>query len=469
MKGVATVNLFFDKRATKDGLGVIKWSICYERKQRLFTTGIKTSVEEWNFLERNKAGLKGHVKNSDRRELWHKVYGNEFTGLNGQKQAGYLLRAQTVLNQLGDNFSFDRFAEAILDFGKQKEIPADRTDVIVALFLRANNMNKEGRVGNALNYETTAKSLQRFIDSFNDDERKEFLGIPVPRRVQNSRSSVSLQFRHLTSRFLTTYEQWMLQFGRVSRKPNKPPSPATITTVGIYLRHLRAVVNEAIESGVMARDAYPFGRNRYVIPAGTNTKKALPKADLELIKAYKPISGTMEQRSHDLWLFSYFCNGMNITDICSLTWGMVDLSAGTLRFIRQKTARSKKQNQTLVKAQLREETLAILERWSRAERKQSDFVFPFLSSDMDAVRRKSVVRQVVNVTNRWMRKIANVLGVESDVNTYAARHSFATILLKSNTPIGFISKSLGHTNLKTTESYLGSFDDDEAKIFLNAL
>ena len=68
-----------------------------------------------------------------------------------------------------------------------------------------------------------------------------------------------------------------------------------------------------------------------------------------------------------------------------------------------------------------------------------------------------------------MSRIAEELGIDADVNTYSARHSFATSLLKSNALLAFISKSLGHTNIKTTESYLGSFDDEEAKVFLNAL
>ena len=84
-------------------------------------------------------------------------------------------------------------------------------------------------------------------------------------------------------------------------------------------------------------------------------------------------------------------------------------------------------------------------------------------------QKKQAVHQTVKMTNKWMGKIAEQLGIEGDVNTYSARHSFATSLLKSKAPLSFISKSLGHTNLKTTESYLGSFDDEEAKAFLNAL
>ncbi|MNL63338.1 Tyrosine recombinase XerC [compost metagenome] len=68
-----------------------------------------------------------------------------------------------------------------------------------------------------------------------------------------------------------------------------------------------------------------------------------------------------------------------------------------------------------------------------------------------------------------MRKIAETLGIQGNVNTYSARHSFATILLQSEAPLAFISQALGHTSISTTESYLGSFDDEKTKKYLSAL
>ncbi|WP_405516621.1 tyrosine-type recombinase/integrase [Spirosoma sp. KNUC1025] len=375
-----------------------------------------------------------------------------------------------MVNQLGTKFSFDAFAEALSNYGKEAERPAEQNDLIAALLAKAASMSNAGRIGNAINYELAAKSLRRFIDSFTNEERKELLNIPIPTRQSNQpRLVATLQFNHLTPDFLTTYEQWMQQYGKAAQSRLKASTGASLTTVGIYLRHVRAVVNDAIEAGLMSRDAYPFGRNRYVIPAGANVKKALPKADIEKLKAYQPIAGTTEQRSHDLWLFSYFCNGANLTDICRLTWSRVDLKEGKLTFIRQKTARSKKQNQTPIVAHLRPETLAIIERWATTERRPNGYVFPFLTSDMTDRQKKQAVHQTVKMTNKWMAKIAEQLGIEGDTNSYSARHSFATSLLKSKAPLAFISKSLGHTNIKTTESYLGSFDDEEAKAFLEAL
>lgn len=471
----ATVTLFYDTRRSTDKQCFVRLSVYADRKQKLYSTGKKVSADDWKFLERTKGGLPGTVKDEERRKLWQRFYGR-FTDESGQQQDGQLPRAQTILNQLGNRFTFDSFTDALANYGK-KEVTTEQSDVIAALLAKSVSMKKADRVGNAELFGLSAKSLQRFVDSFSDQERKEFLNIPLPRRGPPHRKATephpadTLRFDHLTPEFLTTYEQWMQHHGKTSRNRLKPDegSPASLTTIGIYLRHLRAVVNDAIEAGIMNRDAYPFGRNRYVISAGANPKKALPKTDIDKIKQYQPMPGTMEQRSHDLWLFTYYCNGINLTDICHLTWGQVDLRDGKLSFVRQKTSRSRKQNQTHITAHLRPETTAIIERWATAERSPAAYVFPFLTPGMDAQRRRDVVKQITLITNRWTRKIATSLGIDADVTTYAARHSFATVLLKSKASLAFISKSLGHTNLRTTESYLGSFDDAEAKEFLNAL
>lgn len=461
----ATVTLFYDTRRTAGKVSFVRFSVYSDRKQKLVSTGEKVTPDEWKFLERTKGNLPGTVKDEARRTLWQRFYG-QYRDTSGKLQDGHLLRAQNIINRLGENFTFDGFADSLANYGKEKQTPVEQSDVIAALLAKSDSMKKSDRVGNAELFDLAAKSLRRFLDSFSYEERKEFLNIPIPRRKSvEPRQPDVLRFEHLTTDFLTTYEQWMLQNGNVRR----PGVGASLTTIGIYLRHLRVVVNEAVETGIIARSAYPFGPNGFVIPAGANPKKALPKADIDKFKAYQPLSGTMEQRSHDLWLFTYYCNGINLTDICHLTWAQVDLKAGKLSFVRQKTSRSRKQNQMQIIAHLRPETLAIINRWATTDQSPTSYVFPFLAPDMDARRRKDIVKQITLITNRWTRKIAASLEIDTDVTTYAARHSFATVLLKSKASLAFISKSLGHTNLKTTESYLGSFDDDEAKEFLNAL
>jgi len=68
-----------------------------------------------------------------------------------------------------------------------------------------------------------------------------------------------------------------------------------------------------------------------------------------------------------------------------------------------------------------------------------------------------------------MRKIRKILGIEKTVTTYVARHTFSTIMKRSGASTEFIQEALGHTNIKTTENYLDSFEKEIKKEFANKL
>ncbi|GAB3882673.1 tyrosine-type recombinase/integrase [Spirosoma agri] len=115
------------------------------------------------------------------------------------------------------------------------------------------------------------------------------------------------------------------------------------------------------------------------------------------------------------------------------------------------------------------ESLAIRNRWANLSQTLSDYLFPFLEPGLNVHRQKAVIRQLLKQTNKYMERVGKALGIQEEVNTYAARHSFATIPLRSEVPVAFISQSLGHTSLKTTEDYLCSFEDEQTKKYLNNL
>ena len=447
----ATVNLFHDRRS---GADTLKLCITFDRKQRYYTTGFKVDEKTFGRLKENAFKNKpdGKIKDSEFLNLWKVQFSQD------KKKPGYAVYAQSITEQLGPNFTFDRFKELLDTHGKDPEAPAaDVTDLLNALSQKEAAMVAEGRIGNGASYGLAGKSLRRFVDSLTDEERQE-LKLTVPsKRSKKTATAPAFQFQHLTPALLKLYEQWMTTDQKL-----------TLTTVGIYLRHVRAVYNDAINEGIASRDAYPFGKKRYVVPAGRNLKKALSKQDVLKIIGYQP-EEDWEQRARDFWVFSYLSNGMNFTDILSLRWGDIDHKASKLSFLRQKTTNTTKGKQQRVRVELLPESREIMERWANPDRKATAFVFPFLSDDMDARRRKMVTSQFIKITNKYVRIIGKKLGVVGDVTTYAARHSFATILLRSEAPLAFISQSLGHTNISTTEAYLGSFDDEQTKKYLNSL
>ncbi len=62
--------------------------------------------------------------------------------------------------------------------------------------------------------------------------------------------------------------------------------------------------------------------------------------------------------------------------------------------------------------------------------------------------------------NKRMQEVGGARN-EGNISTYTARHSFATVLKRAGANIAYISESLGHQDLKTTENYLASFEREE--------
>ncbi|MCX6226263.1 MAG: tyrosine-type recombinase/integrase [Bacteroidia bacterium] len=61
----------------------------------------------------------------------------------------------------------------------------------------------------------------------------------------------------------------------------------------------------------------------------------------------------------------------------------------------------------------------------------------------------------------FILRIGQSVGIQAHITSYTARHSFATVLKRSGVNISYISEALGQTDVKTTASYLDSFESDE--------
>jgi len=92
--------------------------------------------------------------------------------------------------------------------------------------------------------------------------------------------------------------------------------------------------------------------------------------------------------------------------------------------------------------------------------KPDDYIFGYLTGKETPFEEKDVIKAVTKLCNKRLKKIGITLGIES-LSTYTARHSYATVLKRSGANIAYISESLGHNDLKTTENYLASFEKEE--------
>src|SRR5690606_23226121 len=82
-------------------------------------------------------------------------------------------------------------------------------------------------------------------------------------------------------------------------------------------------------------------------------------------------------------------------------------------------------------------------------------------NNMDAETETATIKQLTKILNKYTKLIAKDLGINKDVTTYFARHSFATVLKRSGANTEMISELLGHSTVAVTASYLDSFENDQ--------
>lgn len=229
----------------------------------------------------------------------------------------------------------------------------------------------------------------------------------------------------------------------------------SISTIGMHMRNIRTLMNDAKRVGVIKESQYPFGKGLYEIKTGTGRKKGLSKEQLKAIFDYKSDNETTN-RYKDLWMFSYLCNGINPTDMLKLKFS--DIVDGEICFVRQKTEKTTK-NRKEIRATISKQMQAIIDKWGNKPL-SDNYIFPYMKGNETAIEAKAITRDIVKRINKRMKLIGKELGI-GNITTYTARHTYATILKRSGANISYISESLGHTDLRTTEAYLASFEKEE--------
>jgi len=338
-----------------------------------------------------------------------------------QKLEAIRVKADKIIEKLGDNFTFEKFEKQLY----KKNY--DNTDVVSYFSEYMQQLSDDDRVGTLDLYRITLQSLLKFKGN----------GKPV----------VSLPFHQVTVKFLNDYEKWF-----INEEGN------SFTSLGMYLRNLRAIFNMAIISGDVEQDLYPFGKNKYKIPTGSKTKKALQKIDMkQLFEAELP-NGSNLKIARDYWFFSYQCNGMNFKDIASLKFK--DLTPTSFSFIRQKTKRTiRDKNRLPIMVPLSAKTKEFIEEYSNKDKDPDNFVFPIFKRGMNESEKLKADRNFIRFVNSNMKKLASQLGFDFKVRTMEARHSFTTEVTKK-VGLEFAQEALGHTSMATTQNYWAGFETE---------
>jgi len=273
---VVDASIYLDKnRPKKSGKCSVKIRVTSNRKRKYFSIGIDLGVRDFEQIIFGKRRTKEQKKLKNRIEYFEK-------------------KASKVIDKL-NVFSFDAFE---IEFLEQRNTA---NSVSFAFDKYVSNLKLENRIGTAESYECAKVSIQKF--------------------------NKNLTLAEITPTFLKKYENWMIKNGR------------SITTVGIYLRSLRAIYNlQNID-----RSVYPFGndKSKYSIPTSKNTKKALTIQEIGKIYSYEAEPNSTKEMAKDYWLFLYLSNGMNVKDFCLLKWENINEKMLSYNRAKQNEAKRK--------------------------------------------------------------------------------------------------------------------------------
>lgn len=325
-----------------------------------------------------------------------------------------------------DSFDYSPYFKRFAIFSEDHSKPGT---ISITFLSYIKKLLQQGRIGSAINYQRTYRSIKAF------------------------RGNVS--FEQITVGFLYQYENWMLD-----RNASK-------TTVGIVLRPLRAIFNEAIEEKIIRKEkCYPFGRRKYQIPASRNLKKALTGNELKQIFYYQT-TGERQRRGKAYWLFCYLANGMNVKDMIYLKWK--NIQGEYLIFERAKSEKATRTDTRPVIVYLTEELWNIIRSEGNHSQLPTDYIFPIVKPDLNPLEQFDLLNAVRKLINAVMTEVSRDLGISKKVTTIVTRHSFSTQMKRSGASTEYIQEALGHANKKTTENYLDGFENEVKKEFAKKL
>lgn len=379
------------RKKDSEGDCPLRWCVTYKRNRRYYSTGISLNLKDWELFEMS--------ENSD---FNFKTKARHLKENKNDLEVYFENKLKPIVKELADNFTFEGLGNKL---GK-----SDISNLNEAFQAKIDDLYENDRINYAESFKSTLKSIEDYYGK-------------------------GINFNSITPDFLRKYEKHLLDSGK------------TVTTVGFYMRNLRVIINGDGEP-YLKGGKYPFGVGgyKYTIPKGERREMALELGQIHMIQAHKCEPSSEIYRN--MWVFSFYGNGINMTDICRLKYS--EIQNGEITFVRKKT---KNKRRTVVRIYI-PITRPIQDIINKHGNNNKDgYIFPFLNR---IETEKQIVRKIADVTksvNETIRHITKELNLPDGITAYSTRHSYVTILERLNVPRIFIQNSLGHTTESVTDNY----------------
>lgn len=243
----------------------------------------------------------------------------------------------------------------------------------------------------------------------------------------------SMLFEDINLKWLNSFDEWLVKHG------------ASKNTRNIHFKNIRTVMNRAIDEELTSN--YPF--RRFKIRPEATRKRSLPLEELR--KLFTCNVEPYQEIYRDMFKLIFMLCGINAVDLYNLESITPD---GRIEYRRAKTHR-------LYSIKVEPEALEIIEKY-KGEKK--------LLCLADRWKSHRDFTKWINVSLKKigeMKRIGkggkkDIKPYWSQISSYWARHSWATIAYQIDVPKDIISQALGHSSgLDVTEIYI---QRDEKKV-----
>lgn len=241
---------------------------------------------------------------------------------------------------------------------------------------------------------------------------------------------------------------------------------ASRNTVGIYLRSLNAILNDAGQSFPELKDHTPLAGVKKA--SYENVPNPLTPDEINLIRKLdlKPDSPDFHARNFFLFMFNNM--GMNFYDMALIK--AMQFDGERIKYFRKKTL----YEGDFFSIKQSAESLGIINVYHHDKKKPEDYLFPILSVDTPAHRVHRVKNDKIKWFNKRLNLIAKQAGITKTITSYSARDTWTNIGLDMGIDIRQISSALGHSSVSVTDKHYGKvilekiLDDVNVKIIHNS-
>lgn len=242
-----------------------------------------------------------------------------------------------------------------------------------------------------------------------------------------------ISLRCITADMLLGWQRWMLGNG------------ISLNTISCYMRSMRSVVNRAHDGRTPLFKKVFTGRTRTV-------KRSVKSCDISRLLALPLCEGTHDFMVRDIFLFSFYCQGMPFVDVAFLR--KEQLRDGYIQYTRHKTGQT-------VRIAENPSISGILSRYMRDD---APYVFPIIQTP-DPKEAFRQYRIQLSGYNKALHRLGKMADIDTRLTSYVARHSWASIAFHNNVDLPVISQAMGHTDTTATMIYIRELDSarmDEA-------